>query len=460
MDSGFDIYLDLPGTLPYVPSPISSSDATYSLRSFAWKSTKILNTTTAMKLSSHHRRKQQASYPLSWNSQDWDPSESIPYDADHVKPFNDTPHYNPTSSLGMPRSGYSPRQSIPSDVSTPTRSFSEAEASTDPDGIYRGGKRGSFVIKRWEDYDTSLNAIDPATFSAIVNFDYSCLDDLDEELILRPKTAFADLCWSAVLRHPSSFQRPPTSKNPLPSHLTQRQPWLEGSITKDSVPPPYSYVSPATKDTSPIRGRLEVDILSVSDDDRDSVDTGMETDHLTSTSCGSVEYSAVMMVTGRRSLNALEAHFCSDEENTSTGVVLVPPGSMSPVPIRDNPADSRIDVTGRYVDLSGKNRGQPMRRKEKIDADAGSFISFEAGDDTSPLPPTQDFSSFFLSNLHAYAGVANHRESIGLFPIPASESKTASKLGQSLKLSSKHVGSLKSSVSKLCHPLSSRVVKG
>lgn len=466
-DLGFDIYLDLPGTSSYAPSSISSSDSTYSLRSFAWKSTKILNTATAMNLSSH-RRKQQPSYPLSWNSQDWNPSENIPYDADPAQPFTDSDHFNPTSSLGMPRSGYCPRQSIPSDVSTPTRSFSEAEASTDPHGIYRGGKHGSFAIKRWEDYDTTLKAIDPAAFSAIVNFDYSCLDDLDEELILRPKNAFADLCWSAaVLRHPSSFQRPSTSKNPLPSQSTQRPPCLEGSMTKDSVPPPYSYISPATKDTGRIRGSLEVDIFSVSDDDRDSVDTGMETDRLSSTSCGSVEYSAVTMVTGRRSLNTLEAHLCSDEENTSTGVVVVPPDSMSPIPIHDNSADSRIDVTSRYVDLSGKNWGQPMRRKEKIDADAGSFISFEAGDDASPQtpqltpsPPTQHFSSFLVSSLHAYAGVANHRESIGFFPIPAAESKSASKFGQSLKLSSKNVGSLRSSVSRLCHPLSSRVVKG
>ncbi|KAJ3980790.1 hypothetical protein F5890DRAFT_1477451 [Lentinula detonsa] len=302
-------------------------------------------------------------------------STSLGYEPDRVKPFTHafsdtcTPHVYHTSTdqySGMSRSRYRPRQTIPSDVSTPL--------------TYEKGVKGrSGSIREQEDPRRSdeaqsvhasgsnlgaVHAIDPACLRSIVKFDYACLEDLDEELILRPRrskdfAAEEDSESECHFQTNSEFIRPP-------------------SLTRHS----------------------------------------------------SVEESAMLMLIGRPASNRHTDVKLSEGESSIAGF---PSESINRITSsylldHDSSANYQVNI------LRGQH-SPDIREEESSSADVGSRISFQDGDDNNALlrashPALISAYTFphtgvlLCSSLHAYAGVANPQESIGLFPIPAAEFRT------------------------------------
>ncbi|KIK61167.1 hypothetical protein GYMLUDRAFT_43249 [Collybiopsis luxurians FD-317 M1] len=430
---------------------------------------------------------------------------------------------------------YHPRQSIPSDVSNHPRSFLSAPDNVNDveniqvaDQAQRSGakqKKVASEIPQVEQVakDTTLNkihAIDPACFQSIVPFDYSCLDDLDEELILRPRSAFEEVCWTTAVHNVPrrSYQvvnaRPSSSHSsraatPTASdhHPRNKAPRL---AMRESLPtPPRSNRSPSVKE-SPITQEIpQVDVFAVTDHDTES-ESGAETereevDHWTVSSTSTEP--AVLMVAGRKNLTILGNHRVvgADEKamnrKPSIEEVFVSSGSLSSEHGKSEKLHSDIN---RHHDDDCYQVG--LDKQEDLDADTDadgrSFISFdgddEYDDDDTPmhtpphtprhtprhpqsLPALRSYAHQRTNELQLllspaslqYSGLTNpQHESVAFYPIPASslaisKSKSKMKTAKFGRASVKrdgqrYVENLGISVAKFCQaafPISGRAVK-
>ncbi|KAJ3998722.1 hypothetical protein F5050DRAFT_1710293 [Lentinula boryana] len=250
-------------------------------------------------------------------------STSLGYEPDRVKPFTHaysdtcTPHVYRTSTdqfSRMSHSRYRPRQSIPSDVSSPL--------------TYEKGVKGrSGSIREQEDPRRSdeaqsvhasgsnlgaVHAIDPACLRSIVKFDYACLEDLDEELILRPRSAFAELCWSDAVHNIPSFNNNGSSTQSLLSVAEYCQPCAVQGVPelavqhiRPSTPAPtYPPQIPLMK----IKGSRDFAAEGVSESEC-HFQTGSEFIRSPSlTRHSSVEESAMLMLIGRPTSNVIQGH--------------------------------------------------------------------------------------------------------------------------------------------------------
>ncbi|KAJ4471629.1 hypothetical protein J3R30DRAFT_1101213 [Lentinula aciculospora] len=426
-------------------------------------------------------------------------SPPLQHEPDRVQPFAHaysfntcTPHVYSTSknntnqNLEMSPSRYRPRQSIPSDVSSPSsyvgnenalkrrqgQPCKQENSQTADEALTEQANRSNL---------TKIHAIDPACLRSIVRFDYACLEDLDEELILRPRSAFAELCWSTAVQSLSPSNESSSSAKSFQSCSTSdvSQSAVRGSNSGKPSTPPQTYSNPL------MLAKVVEGFSAAGEDSHSESHSGSESDRCPSpTWHDSVEESAVMVVTGRRSLNVLEDHVGMKlfERKSSAGTFVVPSESFIPVAstyrYHDHLDDSRLD-TSRYRDDDHENECSQLtsldfHNKKGFNADTESLISFRK-DDTNTIPEAHTLPSLITytfphadallySNLNAYAGVANPQESIGFFPIPTVGSRTtADRQGRRCKsrLSGKS-GSFGSSVSKFCRaifPLSGQIPK-
>ncbi|KAJ3794157.1 hypothetical protein GGU11DRAFT_336738 [Lentinula aff. detonsa] len=411
-------------------------------------------------------------------------STSLGYEPDRVKPFTHafsdtcTPHVYRTSIdqySGMSRSRYRPRQSIPSDVSTPL--------------TYEKGVKGrSGSIREQEDPRRSdeaqsvhasgsnlgaVHAIDPACLRSIVKFDYACLEDLDEELILRPRSAFAELCWSDAVHNIPSSNNNGSSTQSLLSVASYCQPCAVQGVPKLAVqhirPSTPAPIYPPQIPLMEIKGSRDF----AAEEDSESechFQTGSEFIRPPSlTRHSSVEESAMLMLIGRPASNIMQGHADMKLSQGKSSIASFPPESINQITSYLLDHDSSANY---QVKILRGHHSPDIRDEESSSADVGSRISFKDGDDDNAFrashPALISAYTFFphtdvllCSSLHAYAGVANPQESIGLFPIPAAEFRKASnwKGRCRIKLASM---SFTSSVSELCRtifPVSRRIAK-
>jgi hypothetical protein len=371
-------------------------------------------------------------------------------------------NYGASANLARPR-----WQSIPSDVTNhPRSSLSSSDderveltREAQPQGK---GKWNVEVRTEPVNSDSSkVHAIDPSCFGSIVTFDYSCLDDLDEELILRPRSAFEELCWTAAVRNPPRLSQyigiDEQLPSPLPSSLVLTPKSSLSSLYEDSsrsvltesIPPrlPTPSLSfSSLKDTPSVQISPQVEVLSVND----TVSTRTRTVSYAGTHH---DVPAMMKVNGGKGLNVLE-----DSGSKAIGRKVSVQALVTSEPITQVEDDdpSQLDqgnCTG-YYDYYELN----LNRKHDIEADARSSISFDDDDDTPNHSPQKRKSKPILQG-YAYphaeqllypnlqAGFTNPEESVAFFPIPSPVPKSTTKLGRSgIKLSGKRIGS---SVSKL-----------
>ncbi|KAJ4483609.1 hypothetical protein J3R30DRAFT_1808404 [Lentinula aciculospora] len=236
-------------------------------------------------------------------------SPPLQHEPDRVQPFAHaysfntcTPHVYSTSTnntnqnLEMSPSRYRPRQSIPSDG----QPCKQENSQTADEALTEQANRSNL---------TKIHAIDPACLRSIVRFDYACLEDLDEELILRPRSAFAELCWSTAVQS------------------------LSPSNESSSSAKSFQSCSTSDVSQSAVRGSNSVveGFSAAGEDSHSESHSGSESDRCPSpTWHDSVEESAVMVVTGRRSLNVLEDHVGMKlfERKSSAGTFVVPSESF------------------------------------------------------------------------------------------------------------------------------------
>ncbi|KAJ3748532.1 hypothetical protein DFH05DRAFT_570064 [Lentinula detonsa] len=409
-------------------------------------------------------------------------STSLGYEPDRVKPFTHafsdtcTPHVYHTSIdqySGMSRSRYRPRQTIPSDVSTPLtyekavkgrsgsiREQEDPRRSDEAQSVHASGSNLGAV-----------HAIDPACLRSIVKFDYACLEDLDEELILRPRSAFAELCWSDAVHNIPSSNNDSSSTQSLLSVASYCQPCAVQGVPRLSVqhirPSIPAPIYPPQIPLMEIKGSKD---FAAEEDSESECHFQTNSEFIRPPSLtrhSSVEESAMLMPIGRPASNRHIDVKLSEGESSIAGF---PSESINRITSsylldHDSSANYQVDI------LRGQH-SPDIREEESSNADVGSRISFQDGDDNNALlrashPALISAYTFphtgvlLCSSLHAYAGVANPQESIGLFPIPAAEFRTASnwKGRCRIKLASM---SFTSSVSELCRtifPVSRRIAK-
>lgn len=227
----------------------------------------------------------------------------------HAYSHSFNPHvYTAGNGIDVSHSGYSPHQSVPRDVSSPSGSFftylgnegdeNAQDVAQEPEATWTADF-ASERVKGKEISDSTLFAIDPGCIRSLVEFDYSCLDELDDELILRPRIAFAELCWANV----SNLRAP--SKNPIVSHSPKPISYSAPPrvpIPSVSFTPSVSFYSHSSIEASGGRENPNVEVFSVC---QPELDDGSETDNST-ISWTSIEEPDVMMVTGRRSMITLD----------------------------------------------------------------------------------------------------------------------------------------------------------
>ncbi|KAJ3934509.1 MAG: hypothetical protein NXY57DRAFT_993841 [Lentinula lateritia] len=409
---------------------------------------------------------------------------SLGYEPDRIQPSTHpysynicTPHVHRTSTdrnSGMSHSGYRPRQSIPSDVCNISSCLNdekgaEVHLGQDDPRQKESSRTGSEVHAEHSNL-SKVHAIDPACLRPIVRFDYACLEDLDEELILRPRSAFAEMCWSTAVQN-------------IPRTTNQRQSLAQSLPFTSKCREPCSALgrrSPSHSSRSSLNFKVSEGFFAADEGGQSECHSSSESDRSPSnTWYGSIEESSVMVVTGR--LNVLENHDGVKlvEKKSSPGTVVVPSDSIIHVTStyyheHDNAgANDRLDIPRHCGDHSdNENSRMEFHDEEESNADVGPCISIQDDDDvllsqphflpaliTHSVPQTD---ALLYSHLYSY-GVANPQESVGFFPIPVAGSRTTvnweGRCG--IKLSSKS-RSFGSNISKFCQavlPLSKRVVK-
>ncbi|KAF5384485.1 hypothetical protein D9757_006454 [Collybiopsis confluens] len=388
-------------------------------------SANILSPTTTMKCMGRTRRRESARSTardeerrksldgFSWNPRNWTlPSSSIArvdtkpgqssnyaasFAAHAPQPFSP----EPGPSTYRPRNY--PLQSIPSDVGNHPRSFLSTSDDGDDTGKiqvvkkdYRSGAKQQKNVASVTIKDVTLSkihAIDPASFRSLVEFDYSCLDNLDDELILRPRSAFEEVCWSTAVQNTrrsnrvsNGAARPSSSSSsraatpvPVDHHIHEMS---SHAAKRVSLPhrlptPPLSYYTPSVKS---VRGSPKVDVFAVGDNDTVS-DLVTETEGDRSTLLSS-EPAALMMVTGRKRLTVIGGvHSDSEVMNykrkpsvESAEEVFVPSG---PVTSRHGTLEKLHANISRPRNIEYYQVGLDKQDDLEADADVRSFISFD-----------------------------------------------------------------------------------
>ncbi|KAJ3905171.1 hypothetical protein F5879DRAFT_16010 [Lentinula edodes] len=404
------------------------------------------------------------------------------YEPDRIEPSTHpysynicTPHVHRTSTnrnSGMSHPGYRPRQSIPSDVCNMPSCLNDEKGAEvnlgQDDPRQKENSRTSSEVHAEHSNLSEVHAIDPACLRPIVRFDYACLEDLDEELILRPRSAFAEMCWSTAVQNiPRTTRHSQSSAQSPPSKCCQPCSAL-------------NWRSPSHSSRFPLNFKVSEGFFATDEGGQSECHSSSESDRSPSnTWYGSIEESSVMVVTGR--LNVLENHDGVKlfEKKSSPRTVVVPSDSIIHVASTyyhelDNAAASdRLDIPRHCGDYSDNESSRmDFHDEEESNADVGPCISIQDDDDvllsqphflptliTHSVPHTD---ALLYSNLYSY-GVANPQESVGFFPIPVAGSRTTvngeGRCRIKLPLRS---GSFGSSVSKFCQavfPLSKRVVK-
>ncbi|KAJ3879018.1 hypothetical protein F5051DRAFT_215922 [Lentinula edodes] len=406
------------------------------------------------------------------------------YEPDRIEPSTHpysynicTPHVHRTSTdrnSGMSHSGYRPRQSIPSDVcNIPSCLNDEKGAEVNlgqDDPRQKENSRTSSEVHAEHSNLSEVHAIDPACLRPIVRFDYACLEDLDEELILRPRSAFAEMCWSTAVQNiPRTSNQGKFSAQSLPFTSKCCQPCSA-----------LNRRSPSHSSRSPLNFKVSEGLSAADEGGQSECHSGSESDRsLSNTWHGSIEESSVMMVTG--CLNVLENHdgVKPFEKKFSPGTVVVPSDSIIHVASayyheHDNAAaNDRLDITRHCGDYSDNESSRmDFHDEEESNGDVGPCISIQDDDDdllsqphflptliTHSVPHTDPL---LYSILYSY-GVTNPQESVGFFPIPVAGSRTTVNWEGRCRIKlSLRSGSFGSSVSKFCQavfPLSKWVVK-
>ncbi|KAJ3752311.1 hypothetical protein EV360DRAFT_88866 [Lentinula raphanica] len=413
-------------------------------------------------------------------------STSIPGGPDRVEPSThayslngSTPHVYRTStkiSLDMPHSRYRPRQRIPSDVATSLACDREAEMRLRPTYEHDLPRRSSEAQRDQANNSRldAVHAIDPACLRPIVTFDYACLEDLDEELILRPRSAFTELCWSSAV-HNSYSSTDHSSCSTRKSHSAAAQ---NAQISGARHFSPSSPLHVYSSHNPPLDVAEVSQELLTSDSDSEfecHSQRGLEL-HLPSWHSFD-EDPAVLILKGSKSLDPAGVKLCEGKH----GIGGVTPASINQVTspyIHDYDHDSSINSQVQFFhDNHSRLPVSDTHDGKAFSIDGKSCVSFQRDRDEDPFPLEKstplpslitcqflNTDAFLCSNIHTYAGVANPQESIGLYPIPVAADfrTTGNWKGRCMKLVSKSE-SFASSVSGFCRtifPLSRRAVKG
>ncbi|KAJ3857754.1 hypothetical protein EV368DRAFT_60653 [Lentinula lateritia] len=409
---------------------------------------------------------------------------SLGYEPDRTQPSTHpysynicTPHVYRTSTdrnSGMSRSGYRPRQSIPSDVcNIPSCLNDEKGAEVNlgqDDPCQKEYSRTDSKVQAEHSNLSEVHAIDPACLRPMVSFDYACLEDLDEELILRPRSAFAEMCWSTAVQN---IPRTTNQSQSLAQSLPFTSKCCQPCSALNQRPPSHSI-------HTPLNFKVSEGFFAADEGGQSECHSSSESDRSPSNTWhGSIEESSVMVVTGR--LNVLENHDGVKlfEKKSIPGTVVVPSDSIIHVASteyhgHDNAAgNDRLNIPSHCGDYSdNENSRMDFHDEEESNTDVGLCISIQDDDDvllSQPhFPPaliTHSVShtdALLYSNLYSY-GVTNPQESVGFFPIPVAGSRTTvnweGRWGIKLSSRSRSFGS---NISKFCQavfPLSKRVVK-
>ncbi|KAJ3805620.1 hypothetical protein F5876DRAFT_81589 [Lentinula aff. lateritia] len=335
----------------------------------------------------------------------------------------------------MSRSGYRPRQSIPSDVcNIPSCLNDEKGAEVNlgqDDPCQKEYSRTDSKVQAEHSNLSEVHAIDPACLRPMVSFDYACLEDLDEELILRPRSAFAEMCWSTAVQN---IPRTTNQSQSLAQSLPFTSKCCQPCSALNQRPPSHSI-------HTPLNFKVSEGFFAADEGGQSECHSSSESDRSPSNTWhGSIEESSVMVVTGR--LNVLENHDGVKlfEKKSIPGTVVVPSDSIIHVASteyhgHDNAAgNDRLNIPSHCGDYSdNENSRMDFHDEEESNTDVGLCISIQDDDDvllSQPhFPPaliTHSVShtdALLYSNLYSY-GVTNPQESVGFFPIPVAGSRT------------------------------------
>lgn len=87
-----------------------------------------------------------------------------------------------------------------------------------PQDVYKSGTEDD-DDNSWDDRSTLFEIFDPTTVD--VDFDRSCLDILDAQLLINPFEAFADVCWADAVNEPSAHDDSSHIRSPGPRYGSQ-----------------------------------------------------------------------------------------------------------------------------------------------------------------------------------------------------------------------------------------------
>jgi len=102
---------------------------------------------------------------------------------------------------------------VPDMPSWPSSMFAFEDETFQPQGGYipRDVVRSDGEMA-WDERSTVIDVIDRTSLST--DFDHSCLDSLDDRLLLSPTESFADVCWDTAV-----YDEPDRDVTPTPPHI-------------------------------------------------------------------------------------------------------------------------------------------------------------------------------------------------------------------------------------------------